>query len=448
MAEDKNNEEEKFDFTSEGEGYISLDEARVLAMRTAVETPGNYGSAYQGVTMFFGELEATETDDFYYVTLSFRPQGNFDGTPGQEQFVVGKEGTVAARQVLSTPIQTSASPAGTASKGGGFPILPVAIGLVVVGAIAAVGAILLMNSSGGDNVPIVSTISRADAVFATNTPAPIEPTYTPRPIPTRHSPARVIVVTPTPSPTAAPWHGVYYNQGNKYKDAENWVMAIGEYTKAIGVNPNYKNAYFFRGYSYEKIDQDQNAINDYNKAIQLGIWFQDPDDAWAYLNRGISYEKLGQYQNAINDYTKAIQLDLGYANAYNNRGNSYHGLGQYTAAINDYTEAIKIKPTARRHNNRGISYDNLGRYEEAIADSTKAIELDPGYAKAYNNRAFSYKKLEQYRLAIDDYTKAIQLDPGYANAYNNRGLVYRILSQSTLADADYAMACSLDSDWC
>jgi hypothetical protein len=53
VAEDKNNEEEKFDFTTEGEGYISLDEARVLAMRTAVETPGNYGSAYQGVGMLF-----------------------------------------------------------------------------------------------------------------------------------------------------------------------------------------------------------------------------------------------------------------------------------------------------------------------------------------------------------------------------------------------------------
>ena len=39
MAEDQGKEEEKFDFTLEGEavGYISLDQARVLAMRHARE---------------------------------------------------------------------------------------------------------------------------------------------------------------------------------------------------------------------------------------------------------------------------------------------------------------------------------------------------------------------------------------------------------------------------
>ena len=43
MAEDpKKKEEEKFDFTPEGEalGYISLDQARVFAMRNARENPG------------------------------------------------------------------------------------------------------------------------------------------------------------------------------------------------------------------------------------------------------------------------------------------------------------------------------------------------------------------------------------------------------------------------
>ena len=157
MAEDQGKEEEKFDFTSEGEGYISLDEARVLAMRTAVASPGNYGSAYQGVDMVFDVVESTETDDHYTVILSVRPQGDFLGRPGQEQFVVGKEGTIAVRQVLSSPVR----------KSGGFPVLPVAIGLVVVGIIAAVGAVFALSGSGGDGVPIA-------VVVPTETPAPAE----------------------------------------------------------------------------------------------------------------------------------------------------------------------------------------------------------------------------------------------------------------------------------
>jgi hypothetical protein len=197
VAEDKNNEEEKFDFTSEGEGYISLAEARVLAMQTSSSLPGDYGRQYRGVAMVFEVAESSEDDDYYTVTLSFRPQGNFDGTPGQEQFVIGKDGTIALRQVLSTPIQTSSSQADTPRKGGGFPVLPVGIGLVVVvGIIAAVGAMFLMSSSGGDNVPIA-------AVLPTETPAPTRP-----PAPTETlAPTETPAATPTftPMPTYTPY---------------------------------------------------------------------------------------------------------------------------------------------------------------------------------------------------------------------------------------------------
>ena len=105
MAEDQGKQEEKFDFTAEGEAlsYISLDQARVLAMRTARETPGDYGLQYRNVTMALEVVEDSETEDHYLVTLSFRPQGRFTGTPGQEHFFIEKEGNVSVRQVLAIP---------------------------------------------------------------------------------------------------------------------------------------------------------------------------------------------------------------------------------------------------------------------------------------------------------------------------------------------------------
>ena len=84
MAEDREKEEEKFDFTAEGEGYISLAEASVLAVRTAVASPGEYGSQYQGVPMAFQAVEDSENEDYYVVTLALRPQTAFSGRPGQE----------------------------------------------------------------------------------------------------------------------------------------------------------------------------------------------------------------------------------------------------------------------------------------------------------------------------------------------------------------------------
>ena len=105
MAEDQGKEEEKFEFTGEGEAvnYRSLAQARLLAMQTARESPGEYGSQYQGVSMAFEVVVAVEEEDYYTITLSFRPQGDFLGSPGQEQFFIEKTGVIARRHVSGLP---------------------------------------------------------------------------------------------------------------------------------------------------------------------------------------------------------------------------------------------------------------------------------------------------------------------------------------------------------
>ena len=151
MAEDQGKEEEKFDFTGEGEAvnYISLAQAGVLAMQTARENPGEYGSQYQGVSMAFEDVQDSENEDYYVVTLSFRPQTAFSGIPGQEQFFIEKEGTIAIRQVLSLP---------RTAGGRRLPVLPVAIGVVIVGVIAAVAVIFAVGGFGNDRgiLPVVA----------------------------------------------------------------------------------------------------------------------------------------------------------------------------------------------------------------------------------------------------------------------------------------------------
>ena len=139
MAEEEEKEEQKFDFTPQGEllGYISLDQARVLAMRIARESPGVYGSGYRGVAMAFDVVEAEETEDHYTITLSIRPQGQFRGTPGQEQFFIEKEGTVAHRQVLDLP-----------SGRRRLLMLPTAVGLAAAAGIAGVAAVFALGGSG------------------------------------------------------------------------------------------------------------------------------------------------------------------------------------------------------------------------------------------------------------------------------------------------------------
>ena len=194
--------------------------------------------------MVFEAVEAIEEEGYYVVTLSFRPQGDFSGTPGQEQFFVEKEGAAAVRQVLSIP-----------RRRGGFPLLPVAIGLVVVGVIAAVGAVFALGGSGGDGAPVA-------VVIPTETPVPTEaptPTIAPTtdtiiltPAPTRRMPTRNPTFTPTPAPrpTPMPSASSYYSRGYVYLVTGKYQVAIDQFTTAIRLNPGYTNAYNDRGNAY------------------------------------------------------------------------------------------------------------------------------------------------------------------------------------------------------
>ena len=132
MAEDQSKKDEELEFTPEGEalGYISLDQARVLAMRTTRETPGAYGRSYADVPMAFDVVETAETEDHYVITLSFRPQGEFDGRAGLEQFFIEKEGNVAHRQVLSLPRRRRRIPL-IAAVGGLALVVAVAVGVSI-----------------------------------------------------------------------------------------------------------------------------------------------------------------------------------------------------------------------------------------------------------------------------------------------------------------------------
>jgi len=64
--------------------------------------------------------------------------------------------------------------------------------------------------------------------------------------------------------------------------------------------------------------------------------------AAAYANRAINYIRLGNYQQALTDYDKAIQLAPKNAVLYKERGLTYENLGDYRQAIKDYKTAARL----------------------------------------------------------------------------------------------------------
>ena len=92
MAQDEVRKEDLFEFQSEGEvlGYISRDQARVSAMMHARDNPVLYGPKFQDRVMAFNVVASEESEDYYDISLSYRPSGRFTGEPGLLQFIIEK----------------------------------------------------------------------------------------------------------------------------------------------------------------------------------------------------------------------------------------------------------------------------------------------------------------------------------------------------------------------
>ena len=233
------------------------------------------------------------------------------------------------------------------------------------------------------------------------------------------------------------------NSENTQAEKQNWYdAAITHYTEAIGLKPDFSEAYNNRGIAHADKGNFDQAIQDYNTSIEL-----NPEFTEVYINRGAAYNKKGGFDQAIQDYDTAIELNPEYAEAYYNRGIAHVDKGDFDAAIQDYDTAIKLNPEyAEAYNNRGIAYARKDEVDAAIQDYNTAIKLNPEFTEAYNNRGTAYADKDDFDAAIQDYNTAIKLNPEFTEAYNNRGTAYADKDDFDAAIQDYSTAIELNPE--
>jgi tetratricopeptide (TPR) repeat protein len=156
------------------------------------------------------------------------------------------------------------------------------------------------------------------------------------------------------------------NEG-KFQEVIDKITAAG-----AGESLNHV-LYYYRGAALEKVGDEQQALTDYEKALEL-----NPDFSLVLTNIGRLYAKMGNYQKAIEFYKRALETGSTDVLTLYNYGVCLINVSDNTGAKTVFEKLLGIDPTyPDAHYQLGIICLGLGDIAKAKEYLNKFIELDP-----------------------------------------------------------------------
>jgi tetratricopeptide (TPR) repeat protein len=149
------------------------------------------------------------------------------------------------------------------------------------------------------------------------------------------------------------------------------------------------DAYDYRGYDDERLNNRELAIADYTQAIRL-----EPKDEYAYFHRGVIFLNTRRLDNAVADLSRAHELDPKDAWSLANRGLAYALMKDTPRAEADFrvVEASdKSNPVMLR--GRAVLSINALNMADAVSYLTASLKSDPDNVWTVRTRAWAYRQL-------------------------------------------------------
>jgi len=165
---------------------------------------------------------------------------------------------------------------------------------------------------------------------------------------------------------------LFVQKGQALQVLGKYKESIAELTKALDKKTDDKTIWFKRALSYEALNMDYEALDDYTKAVKLDNTYFE-----ALLNRCILFYENDNMKAAFRDCDKAIQVRMDNADAYYYRGAS-KGAGekQDKEALADFNKALEIDPDHDESlTARGAAKLFMGNKKGACLDWKKASSL-------------------------------------------------------------------------
>ena len=128
---------------------------------------------------------------------------------------------------------------------------------------------------------------------------------------------------------------------------KNLNAAIQLYNRALGINPQYGECYYWRGYAKYKLKRKDSAIEDFYNAVEY-----NPRDYKMYVNIDRILSKDKNWDTIIPFWNRFIEFEPNHAEAYLERAGTYYNKGDYLKSIEDLRVSCELgnKTACGRYN--------------------------------------------------------------------------------------------------
>jgi tetratricopeptide (TPR) repeat protein len=191
--------------------------------------------------------------------------------------------------------------------------------------------------------------------------------------------------------------GYYMGEGIAYLNANQLNEAEFSFTCIIRViDPGYAQAYLGRAEVYEDLRDYEEALEDYNAALQI-----NPNSLVARNNRGIVLTIIGDYVTAAADFDRVLSIDSNYLPGYNNRSIIYTLTGDYANALSTIDQGLRLA---------GVEAALAEARDEERPDNAPPVPVDPA-----GLQLMALRGILESAQALDSFSDYLEL----ANASDN-----------------------------
>ncbi len=237
----------------------------------------------------------------------------------------------------------------------------------------------------------------------------------------------------------------HFNLACAYEKTGNDEQAVLEFNKAIEKDPECKPAYKALAAIYASREDYEQAEACLNRLKLLGGQdtgreFRDikHEQVVRLYNQGVRFFDLHQEEKALDSFLEVIALDTSFARAYKAAADIYFKQGKLRKALRYYKQGIALRgQDADTFNSMGIIFMRLEDYHTAIMYFRKACRMDADNLDYMYNLASTLRDSSQFEEALSLYEKVISGSPRYPNVHNDMAGIYDRMGLRNKAVSEY-----------